>query len=126
MGPSTSFGTRATPPRIEPGTSGTSWPTGYARADSPSTGCWPRTCARCPPSASSAGRTAREPGPLHRTFEGERLRGGLVGREGGLVLARVGLQAPIGASVPLRLVVEAVPAEAGDIGEAVDQLVGAA
>ena len=39
---------------------GTSWPTGYARADSPSTGCWSRTCARSPRSARSGGRTAYE------------------------------------------------------------------
>ena len=37
--------------RSEPGTSETSWPTGYARGDSPSTGCWSRTCARSPRSA---------------------------------------------------------------------------
>ena len=48
----------------EPGTSGTSWPTGYARADSPSTGCWSRTCARSP-------RSARWPAP------GRPLRSGL-------------------------------------------------
>ena len=46
MAPSTSSGTRATRRRSEPGTSGTSWPTGSARGDSPSTGCWSRTCAR--------------------------------------------------------------------------------
>ena len=31
IGPSTSSGTRATPRRSEPGTSGSSWPTGDAR-----------------------------------------------------------------------------------------------
>ena len=51
MGPSTSSGTCATPRRSEPGNSETSWPTGYARGDSPSTGCWSRTCARSPRSA---------------------------------------------------------------------------
>ncbi len=30
---------------------GMSWLTGYARADSQSTGCWSRNCARCPQSA---------------------------------------------------------------------------
>ena len=50
-GPSTSSGTRATPRRSEPGTSGTSSPTGSATADSPSTECWSRTCARSRPSA---------------------------------------------------------------------------
>ena len=35
----------------EPGISGTSWPTGYARGDSPSTGCWSKTCARSSQSA---------------------------------------------------------------------------
>src|SRR5438067_8349809 len=65
-GPSTSSGTRATPRRSEPGTSGTSWPTGYARADSPSTGCWSRTCARSPRSARWGGPRADEHGPQHR------------------------------------------------------------
>ena len=51
MGPSTSSGTRATPRRSEPGTSETSWPAGYARGNSLSTGCWSRTCARSPRSA---------------------------------------------------------------------------
>ena len=62
-GPSISSGTRATPRRGEPGTSGTSWPTGYARADSPSTGCWSRTCARSPRSARWGGPRADEHGP---------------------------------------------------------------
>ena len=48
------------------GTSGTSWPTGYARADSPSTGCWSRTCARSPRSARWGGLRADEHGPPHR------------------------------------------------------------
>jgi len=61
-GPSTSSGTRATPRRTEPGTSGASSPTGYARADSPSTLCWSRTCAQSPRSARSGGPTAREHG----------------------------------------------------------------
>src|SRR6185295_3383048 len=65
MGPSTSSGTRATSRRSEPGTSGTSWPTGYARADSPSTGCWSRTCARSPRPARSGG-----PGADEDTLEG--------------------------------------------------------
>src|SRR5919108_53427 len=65
-GPSTSSGTRATPRRSEPGTSGTSWPTGYARADSPSTGCWSRTCARSPRSAQSGGPRTDEHRPQHR------------------------------------------------------------
>src|SRR5688572_8603135 len=62
MGPSTSSGTRATPRPSEPGTSGTSWPTGCARADSPSTGCWSRTCARSPRSARWGGPRADEDG----------------------------------------------------------------
>src|SRR5947199_7155603 len=66
MGPSTPSGTRATPRRSEPGTSGTSWPTGYARAVSPSTGCWSRTCARSPRSARWGGPRADEHGPQHR------------------------------------------------------------
>jgi Methyltransferase domain len=65
MGRSTSSGTRATPRLSERGTSGTSWPTGYARADSPSTGCWSRTCARSPRSARWGGRSADEHGPRH-------------------------------------------------------------
>ena len=44
----------------------TRWPTGYARADSPSTGCWSRTCARSPQSARSGGPRADEHGPQHR------------------------------------------------------------
>jgi hypothetical protein len=47
-------------------TSGTSWPTGYARADSPSTGCWSRTCARSPRSVRWGGPRADEHGPHHR------------------------------------------------------------
>ena len=66
MGPSTSSGMRATPRRSERGTSGTSWPTGYTRVDSPSTGCWSRTCARSPRSARSGGPKADEHGPQHR------------------------------------------------------------
>src|SRR4051794_4014658 len=63
MGRSTSSGTRATSRRSEPGTSGTSWPIGYARADSPSTGCWSRTCAPYPRSARWGGPRADEHGP---------------------------------------------------------------
>ena len=72
MGPSTSSGTRATPRRSERGTWGTSWPTGYARADSPSTGCWSRICARSPRSARWGSPRADEHGPQHRVaFPGE-------------------------------------------------------
>jgi hypothetical protein len=52
--------------RSEPGTSGTSWPTVYARADAPSTGCWSRTCAQSPRSARSGGPGADEHGPQRR------------------------------------------------------------
>ena len=38
---------------------------GYARADSPSTGCWSRTCARSPRSAQWGGPRADEHGPQH-------------------------------------------------------------
>ena len=67
MGPSTSSGTRATSRRSEPGTSGTSWPTGYARADSPSTGCWSRTCARSHAVSAVHGRCIA---PLRPCFTG--------------------------------------------------------
>jgi hypothetical protein len=60
MGPSTCSGTRATSRRSDRGTSGTSWPTGYARVDSPSTGSWSRTCARSARSARWGGRGADE------------------------------------------------------------------
>jgi SAM-dependent methyltransferase len=51
---------------------GTSWPTGYARADSPSTRCWSRTCAQSPRSARGGGPRADEHRPQHRVaFPGE-------------------------------------------------------
>src|SRR4051794_15036222 len=46
--------------------SGTSWPTGSARVDSPLTGCWSRTCARSPRCARWGGPRVDEHGPQHR------------------------------------------------------------
>src|SRR3954452_9844562 len=82
MAPSTSSGTRATPRRGQPGTSGMRWPTGSARAGSSSTGFWSRTCARSPRAARSGGPRADEqavaahPAPARvRTWGGARSRG---------------------------------------------------
>ncbi len=66
MGPSTSSGTRATPRRSEPGTSGTSWPTGYARADSPSNKVLVEDLRPVPAVCRSGGPRADEQGPQHR------------------------------------------------------------